>query len=192
MTTAHSDWDQWEKGWRARETSAADLGALIARTRRARRGIAMVQLLSVVLTLVALAIVAAALRHAGNVFERTLGGVVSVGIVGVWIFGFANQRSAVDNVEANADEYRATRVTLCRRQARFARFGWAVVALDLVFLIPWWIGGFAVHGSGFHATQLLTIWLPLSIMAGFVAWTIVLRRHARAELDRLSTRDARE
>ena len=192
MTTARSDWDQWEQGWRNRETPAFDLDAMIARTRRARRGIVMMQMLSVVLTLIALGIVIAALRHAGNVFEKALGLIVSAGIAGVWSVGLANQRRAVDNVEAPADQYCSTRVDLCQRQVRFAQLGWAVVALDLVFLIPWWIGGFAIHGGGFHLTQLLTIWLPLAIMTGFVGWTMVLRRRALRELDRWSMREERE
>jgi hypothetical protein len=57
-----------------------------------------------------------------------------------------------------------------------------VVALDLVFLVPWWIGGVRVHGSGFHVVQILTIWGPLGMMALFVTWTVRLRRRARAEL----------
>ena len=64
---------------------------------------------------------------------------------------------------------------LCRRRLRFARLGWIVTALDLLFLIPWWIGGLAVHGAGLHAMQLLTMWLPLALMAGFVAWTRALQ-----------------
>ena len=65
-----------------------------------------------------------------------------------------------------------------------------VTALDLAFLIPWWIGGFKVHGGGFHAMQLLTMWGPLTLMGAFVWWTIRLRRRARAELARLANADA--
>jgi hypothetical protein len=192
MTAPRPDWERWEEGWRGSRASAADLDALIARTKRARRGVLLIQFLSMALALVSLGVVAAALRHAGNAFEKTLGVVVSVGIVGVWVLGVANQRRATERVEAPADEYRATRRTLCLRRERFAQLGWIVVALDLAFLVPWWVGGFAVHGGGFHAWQILTIWAPLAIMAGFVAWTVVLHRHARAELERISREEKQE
>src|SRR5215470_1227205 len=179
-------WEQWEESWRADRPSAAELEAMIARTRRARRGLTLVRLLSGALAVAALAVVAAALRHAGNALEIALGIVVSIGIVAVWSLDSLNHRRAVEHVEAPADEYRAARRALCLRQERFAKLGWIVVALDLTFLIPWWIGGIAVHGAGFHAAQILTIWGPLAMMAGFVAWTIVLRRRARTELRRLA------
>jgi hypothetical protein len=96
----------------------------------------------------------------------------------------ANERRASDNVEAPTVEYIAVRRALCIGQERLARFGWIVTILDLVFLIPWWIGGFAVHGAGFHPAQVLTMWMPLALMSGFAWWTIRLRRRARAELER--------
>ena len=179
------DWLEWEQLWRSDRTSAERLDELIARTRRARRGLWFLRLLSTVIAVVALAIVAAALRHAGNPFEVTLGVVVGIGIVAVWMMDAANQRHATANVEAPADEYVAMRRVLCVRQVRFAELGWIVTALDLAFLIPWWIGGFKVHGGGFHAMQLLTMWGPLTLMGAFVWWTIRLRRRARAELARL-------
>jgi hypothetical protein len=79
---------------------------------------------------------------------------------------------------------------LCVRQVRFAQLTWIVTALDLAFLVPWWIGGIEVHGGGFHAIQLLTMWGPLALMGALVWWTIRLRRHARAELARLASADA--
>ncbi len=188
MTAPRADWERWEEGWRANRASAAELDALIEQTKRARRGVWLMQLLSITLAFVSLAVVGAALRHAGNAFEKTLGVVVSAGIVGVWLLGVANQRRAAEKVEAPTDEYRAMRRTLCHRRERFAQLGWIVVGLDLAFLVPWWIGGFAVHGGGFHPWQILTIWGPLAIMAGFVAWTIALRRDARAELERMANK----
>jgi len=192
MTAPRPDWERWEEGWRTSRASTTDVDALIARAKRARRGVLLMQLLSMALALLSLGVVGAALRHAGNAFEKTLGVVVSAGIVGVWLLGVVNQRRAIEKVEAPADEYRATRRTLCLRRERFAQLGWIVVALDLAFLVPWWVGGFAVHGGGFHIWQILTIWGPLAIMAGFVAWTIVLRRAARAELERISREEKQE
>ena len=181
------EWLEWEQLWQTARTSPERVEELIERTRRARRSLWLLRLLSTGMAVVALAVVAAALRHAGNPFEVTLGVVVGIGIVAVWMMDLANQRHAAAKVEAPADEYVAMRRALCVRQARFAQLAWIVTALDLTFLVPWWIGGFKVHGGGFHAMQLFTMWGPLTLMGAFVWWTIRLRRRARAELGRLTS-----
>jgi hypothetical protein len=185
MTTG--DWERWEESWRAVGTTRAELDAMIGRTRRARRAIVLVRFLSVGVAVTALAVVAAALRHAGNPFEVALGLVVGIGIAAAWFADTVNQRRALDKVEALPSEYLATRRALCLRQLRFARLGWIVVALDLAFLFPWWIGGFRVHGFGFHVGQLLTIWGPVALMSAFVTWTFRVRSRALAELQKLET-----
>ena len=180
------EWLEWEELWRADRTSPERLEQLIERTRRARRSIWLMRRLSTVVAVVALAVVGAALRHAGNVFEISLGLVVACGIAVVWVMDLINRRQAAGKVEAPSEEYIAMRRALCVRQDRFARLAWILTALDLVFLVPWWIGGISVHGAGFHLAQVLTIWGPLALMGGFVWWTIRLRRRARAELERLA------
>jgi hypothetical protein len=187
--TAPSDWDLWSERWRAARVSPAELSALIARTARARRGIVIMRLISTGVTILALGVVGAALWHAGNAFETTLGLAVAVGIAGVWLVDVLNQRDTRHHADAPAAEYRRARRVLCVRQIRFARLGWTIVGLDLLFLIPWWIGGIAVHGRGFHLAQVLTMWGPLALMAGFVVWTISLTRSARAELRRLAVQE---
>jgi len=109
----------------------------------------------------------------------------------VWLLDLANQRDATAKVDAPSEEYVAMRRALCVRQDRFARLAWIVTALDLAFLIPWWIGGLSVHGAGFHLAQVLTVWGPLALIGGFVWWTIRLRRRARAELERLADASSR-
>jgi hypothetical protein len=183
--TAPREWDLLEQRWRAARTSSAELDAMIERAIQARRSIVAVQILSTAMAIVALAVVAAALKHAGNILETALGAIVGTGIARVWFMDALNRRDAAEKVEAPADEYRAARRALCARRMRFARLSWIVVGLDLVFLIPWWIGGFAVHGAGFHPAQIATIWAPLVLMAGFVAWTFRLHRRARRERDQL-------
>jgi hypothetical protein len=183
--TVRGEWLEWEELWRADRTSSAGLEAMIERTRRARRDLWLVRRFSTVLAVFALAVVGAALRHAGNPFEVVLGLVVSFGIVVVWLMDVVNERRASDTVEAPTAEYIAVRRALCVGQKRLARLGWIVTMLDLVFLIPWWIGGIPVHGAGLHPAQVLTMWMPLALMSGFMWWTIRLRRRARAELERL-------
>lgn len=180
--TNSRDWEQWQKRWRELPSSAADVDLLIDRARRARRNVTLVRAASAAMAVFAILVVGAALRHAGNLFEISLGIAVAAGIAAVWYLDLANDRDGIRKLDAPEDEYRAARRALCRRHEQFARLGWIVVALDLVFLVPWWIGGARVHGSGFHPVQILTIWTPLGVMALFVAWTIVLRKRARAEL----------
>src|SRR5262245_8497847 len=110
------EWLEWEQLWQSDRTSAARLEELIERTRRARRGLWLLRLLSTALAVVALAVVAAALRHAGNPLEITLGVVVGIGIVAIWMMDAANQRQGAAKVEAPADEYIAMRRALCVRQ----------------------------------------------------------------------------
>jgi hypothetical protein len=181
-----SGWSEWEELWRADRTSPARLEELIERTRLARRSLRIMRILPALLALVALAVVAAALRHAGNALEITLGVVVGIGIIAVWLMDFGNQRRAAEKVDAPTEEYLAMRRALCVRRLRFGSLAMIVTTLDLAFLIPWWIGGFRIHGAGFHAMQLLTLWGPLTLMLAFVGWTVRLRRSARAELERLS------
>ena len=184
MTTLN-DWEQWEATWRAERLSSSALDDLLARTRRARRGVAFVRLLSLSVVVAALGVVGAALWHAGNQFEAALGLVVAGGIAGVWWFNRTNDRRAVAGVGATPDDYIAARRALCVRQARFAHLTWLVVALDLVFLLPWWKGGVAIHGFGL-TRLLLTVWGPLAGMLAIVLWTVQVRRGALTELDDLT------
>jgi hypothetical protein len=133
----------------------------------------------------ALAIVGLALWHAGNPFEAALGLVVGAGIAIVWLADAANRRDALDDVDAPFTTYVSTRRALCRRQLRFARLAQIVATLDLIFLIPWWIGGARVHGLGFGISQILSTWAPLAALLAFVAWTFILRSHVRSELETL-------
>jgi hypothetical protein len=189
---AAQDWTQWERNWREPQMSSAELDAMIERTRRARRGVVTVRVLSALVAIVALTVVAAALRHAASPFELILGLVVGAGIVLVWWLDGHNQRRDHDQADAPVREYRLMRTKLCARQIQFARFGWSVVALDLTFLIPWWRGGVRVHGSMLHPAQLVGIGVPVVLMAGFVVWTLVVRRRALTELGHLRRAAAAE
>jgi hypothetical protein len=185
--TAMSEWGDWEALWRTNRLPAPQLEHYIEHTKRARRTLRLMRVLSAVLALAALGVVGAALRHAGNAIEIALGVVVGLGICAVWILDVVNQRRAHDSVEVPANQYVAVRRALCLRQLRFARLVLTVTLLDLVFLVPWWIGGFRFHGAGFHTIQLLTMWGPLALMIAVGWWAIRLRGSARAELGRLGT-----
>ncbi len=186
MTT--SDWEQWQGSWQSEQIKAEVLDVLIDRTRRARSAVALTRVLSGVAAVFALLVVAAALYHAGNALEITLGGIVALGIIATWAVDSSNHARALESVEAGPEEYAAVRRALCSRRIRFVYLAWIVVALDIVFLVPWWIGGFAIHGFGFHWDQIATIWGPLALMGWFVVWAGRMRARSVAELGRLSGR----
>jgi hypothetical protein len=186
--TKSGDWEQWQGSWQSEQIKAETLDVLIDRTGRARAAVALTRVLSGAVAVIALLIVAAALRHAGNPLERSLGVVVALGIIAAWAADAANHARALERVESGPDEYAAVRRALCARRIRFVYLAWIVVALDIVFLVPWWIGGFAIHGFGFHWAQLATMWGPLALMSWFVVWAARLRARSIVELRRLTDR----
>src|SRR5690348_278134 len=107
--SATSEWGDWEQLWRGSRVPAPQLEDLIGRARRSRRMLRLMRLLSPVVALVALAVVGAALRHAGNAVEIGLGALVAVGICVVWVLDVANQRRADESVVVPGDEYVALR-----------------------------------------------------------------------------------
>ena len=187
MTT--NDWARWEASWRDARATPAELGRMIERTRRAARALMLVRVFSAALAVAALAVVGLALRHAGNPLEAALGLAVAVGIVTAWHLDAVNRAGSAEKADAPPADYARARRALCQGQLRFTRLAWIVVALDLVFLIPWWIGGLKVHGAALNATQVGTIWGPLATMFLFVAWTFRLRRRASAELAALARQE---
>jgi len=157
---------------------------MLERTARARRAILLLRLVSLGLAVFALGVIGAALRHAGNAFEAGLGLVVAIGIAAAWLVDARHQQHAHLGVAAPPREYLEIRRTLARRRVAFAHLGWIVAALDLAFLVPWWLGGLRVHGLGL--TQLPTLWLPLAVILAFAIWLGRVRTRARAELEALA------
>ena len=184
--TVPRDWDQWAETWRADETSPARLDLLLERAARTRRALRLLPLLSLGVTVIALGAIIAALRHAGNIFEAALGIVVAIGICVAWMANVADRRLAMAAVEATPKDYVMVRRVYCERRLRFARLGQIVAVLDLVFLTPWWIGGVQIHGIGYGYGHIASVWLPLAIIFGLIAWTRRVTRSARAELATLS------
>ena len=117
--TASNDWERWQGSWQAEQLGRAELDALIEKTRRARVAVAATRVLSGVVAVAALLVVAAALRHAGNALEYSLGVVVTLGIIATWAVDASNHARALDRVESGPDEYAAVRRALCARRIRF-------------------------------------------------------------------------
>ena len=183
---ARDEWDDWGARWRADRQPAMQLDEVLGGVARARRSLLLTRALSLAIAVSALGVIAVALRHAGNPVEATLGLVVGAAIAAAWFADAANRRRSIASDYAAATDHPQFRREVCLRQLRFVRLGWTIVVLDLVFLVPWWIGGLRVHGFGFHVAQIASMWLPVAVMTTFVLWTRRTRRRARAELEALT------
>jgi hypothetical protein len=182
-----NEWDDWTASWQRAPANPTDLAALSHAVRRVRRTMALTGVLATCVAIFALLIVAAALRHAGNRFERGLGFVVAIGIVAAWVADRLAHRRPMTEAELAPADYAVARRSLCLRRIRFSWFASLVAVLDLIFLVPWWIGGFAIHGFGFDWTRFVTMWGPLALIMGFIIWAGRIRTRAVNEL-RGSTR----
>ena len=192
MTTSN-DWDRWQVSWRADDPRPSDLDAMLAGARAARRTMGWWRALSFAVAALSVAAVGMALIHAGNPLEAALGLTVGVAIALAWLADAVERDREGEGESAAPEEYLAIRRALCRRRIRFARLGWIVVALELVFLVPWWIGGIKVHGFGLSWLRIQGFWGPLAAVAAFAVWTVIVHARARRELEALTIveRDAR-
>lgn len=181
-SATNGDWDRWSEQWRAERVPETELAALVARTARARRALIGMRVLTLAVTLLALAAVAAALYHASNALERALGVVVAIGICIAWGVDTAQQRDIHAHADAPPEKYLALRRALCMRWLRFARLLWVLSALDLIFLFPWWVGGARYHGFGFRFVHLTSPWGPLGLIVVAVVAAARIHRKASAEL----------
>jgi hypothetical protein len=56
---------------------------------------------------------------------------------------------------------------LFRTQLRAVRFTWILIAVELVFLVPWWAGGRHAHAGALYSPLVILLgWLPTSLIAG--------------------------
>jgi hypothetical protein len=191
MTIAN-DWERWEDRWRAEAAQPADLDAMLARARAARRAMQWWRAVSFAVTAVSVAAVGMALIHAGNAFEAALGLAVGIAIALAWLLDAVERDREGEGESASPEEYLAVRRALCRRRIRFARLGWIVLALELTFLVPWWVGGIKVHGFGLSWLRIQGFWGPLAAVTAFAIWTFVVYGRARRELRGLETAERSE
>ena len=139
--TMNGDWNDWSDQWRAERVGAPALASLVERTARARRALVGMRLLSVALGALALAGVAAPLYHAASALDVVIGVAVATGICAACLMYNVNEREDYGHADEPPERYLMLRRALCIRRIRFARLLWALAALDLIFLFPWWAGG---------------------------------------------------
>lgn len=177
--------DQWgdvREVWRrAPET---DMAALVARARRARR---LSGLWRTGVAVLSLALLAAAVGHAATASEALVALGIGLTIAVTWGTAIVAERRERDLLGESGGRYIAARQELLRREVNVLRFVLAVVALELVFLLPWWVEGTPIHfGSLASVAAVFTLWLPLLGVTAVVGWIVRRWRRSRRELATLA------
>lgn len=176
------DWARWESSWRREGAVSPSPDALFAHARAGRRSLLAIRVASLAIAVLSLVAVGLALWHAANAAEAMLGFGVGIAIAVTWVRYAWERDRAVDVDLAPPAQFIALRRALSERQIRFARFGWIVAALELMFLVPWWIGGISVHGWGFSPLRIGSFYAPVAAIIAFVVWTVITNRRATREL----------
>lgn len=180
MTDAEDSWSELRSAWKS---GTPDDGVRVARaavSRAMRRSLVA----RTGLVVFAVAITGGALVHAANPLEAALGLITGVAIAAAWWVSATTDRRTQAVLAEPAEDYRELRAEILRAQIRFFRFVWLVLALQLVFLVPWWIGGISAHrGEGlFGSLMLVAFWLPLAGMVMLFGWTVRRSQLAAREL----------
>ena len=193
MTIPDNDsWTDLRNTWEHGASDAAlDLAATTRRI-RAWRHMAMARAL---ITIAAIVGIGAAVVHAANVIESILALGVALAILAMWArSSFAGRREA-EMLMQPSETYVPARQTELTARIRSATYVWIVMALLLVFFVPWWLGGFGVHRRELtSALALLALWLPMAAVGVLAWWSRRSVARARAELAALTrvTTSARE
>lgn len=187
MTTP-DDWDDWRESWQTAPEGAGQLARALNRTRRARRTRIALGTGRIILVSIALVGIALALRHAGSPLEIALGFTAGAAIALYAVAQIIVWRRARRFLAAPANRYLAALYEVRVRQMQFVHFAWGVLLLELVFLLPWWLGGIPVHASQ-PAARIVVVgfWLPVAAILAFSVWSARLRRRAKADMRRLRT-----
>ena len=182
--TAPGDWAQWQADWQRAGHLADAAQDASRRIARARRGLLVARLIEGAVAGAAILVTAAALRHAGNRLEAGLGLVVGVGIAALWLQRIRLRAREHAAVAASSPKHLAALTRVRLQQIRLAHFIWIVLALELVFLTPWWVIGNRVHHRTFtDLGSWLSVWLPIAGIVALFVWSWRLRRRARAEVE---------
>jgi hypothetical protein len=186
MSAPRDDWERWREDWQA-GGAAPDARQLPARVRRERRRMLVSTAVEGALALGAGGGIAAALAHTPHGFDAWWGIAVLVMLAGSWAIATWQRRRADGPSFSDATEdFVELSRRRCRRQLQAVRFAWLLAALELAFLVPWWIGGYRVHGlRPGAALTVLACWLPAAAILGLFAGTLFVRRRVRAELEQL-------
>jgi hypothetical protein len=185
--TKSDDWDTLRATWQADQAPDEQLTAARSRAERALRSARSLTATAHVVALVCIAGVFLALGHAGNAFERILGASVATAIALAWLTFFVVRRDEHAALEAPTSSYLAEARRLLARQRTLMRLVWFVALLELLFLVPWWIGGVPVHRAQyFSPLAIAAVWLPMIAIVGFAVWSLRVHRRTTIELRALA------
>ena len=180
--TRTNEWDDWRGAWHTSGSTPRELDAAMTRFDQAKRRDSILRVVE--WTVVALAVVfpLVAMRHAANVVEATLGiGAVAI-VLMVASFRAWNRRAESAALGASARHFDDAVRSLRRAELRFVRFLWLVLGVEGAFASAWWYGGIEVHHDVLAPIAVTMLWLPLSVVALTLAWSMRLYADARREL----------
>jgi NADH:ubiquinone oxidoreductase subunit 3 (subunit A) len=191
MSTPKMDWDALQDEWLRAGDAATTVASAGRQLRLARRGALIGQIIEAAIAGAAVAFVGLALMHAANVLEAALGIFVGAAICAIWLRRRDLAREEQRSLEAGTTDHLGLVRVVRQRQTRLAQFIWIVLALDLVFLVPWWVIGSRVHSRRLtDIGSVETMWLPLLGMALIAVWAWRMRRRAKRDLREIEPRIA--
>lgn len=163
--------------------------AMLAQVRRAERARVTSRLSRTIVALTALAGLTGAVMHAANRGELILAVAIGLTIAGTWIALVVADRRRTDLLSEPPLRYLEARLDQMRSELRSIHFVWAVLGLELVFLIPWWLAGIPRHfGPPASLSRLLAVWIPAAVVLGFLLVTVRRWRRLRTERSALQAR----
>lgn len=160
-----------------------------AQIRRAERARVKSRVTRTIVALAALAGLVGAVSHAANPVEAAMALVVGLTIGASWLAWAIADRRRTDLFSEAPGRYLEARRDQLRSELQTLQFVWVALALELAFLVPWWLEGIPKHfGSPSSTSRLLGFWAPVGVVAGFTLWTIHYWRRLRAERTALDAR----
>ena len=185
MTSPQDDWERWRATWREGGRAPPALAVLRQQVQREQRRIAFTAVAEVVVALAAASGIAAALVHTPSGHPAAWGATVLVLIAIAFTSAVILLRRGGQWLPLTQSTQTFVDLSLvrCRRQLRAVRLTWILIALELVFLVPWWAGGLRSHGEAWLSPLfVLSAWLPMSLIAALFAWSLLFWRRLISEM----------
>ena len=183
-------WNELRAVW-LRDASVSDDAAVLAQLGRVARARRIARATRVAVVLAGISALGGAVAHAVTPLEAIVAIAIGVTIAASWLAVMAIERRQQASLAAEGHTYVRARCACLSTEWRLIRFIWAIVGLELAFLVPWWAGGVRVHFGGFATvTAVFAWWLPMAGLAGFTAWSVRRYRILRQEWRELGRFDA--
>lgn len=186
MNDPQDDWARWRETWQEGSAGAPPMAVLRKRFLREQRRIVVTAVAEAILALAAASGIAVALVHTPYRGAVAWGALVVALIAFTWVVELLRRGGTSPPLTESTQTFLELSRRRCRTQLRAVRFTWILIALELVFLVPWWAGGLHAHAGALHSPLVILLgWLPMALIAGLFAWSLRLWRRLSAELGRL-------